>query len=405
MKKWTNTDSSLNQILITAFCILIMIITGASDGARGVFLPLFADAFSLSETGSNMIIMMSYIGNMIFLFAGGLLIDRLKKKTFLIIMISVWMSALFCYTVTENYAVLLSCMIFSMGASTMISTSVNIISPLLFISPAFFTNFLGFTQGIGITGVQKIGGQVADKGLSTANSPANLTGWHILNVLLLLLAAAAVLLLVFSRFPEENTASSEKKKYSFLSVLRNPKSILFIVICGLYYTAEHGIQNVLTTYGSEYLGYTVEKSAMFLSLFFGGITLGRLIFAPIVQKIGVMQSMTLFLGTAAVLYISGILLERNGIWLLCLSGLAFSIIWPTNVIMMTGFFTPETSGTAVGFITSAATIFDVLFFAFFGKITESTGYGISIKILPVSMALLCVCFFILRIKNKKIQTN
>lgn len=165
--------------------------------------------------------------------------------------------------------------------------------------------------------------------------------------------------------------------------------------------SEHGIQNVLTSYGSEYLGFTVEKASMFLSLFFGGITIGRLLFAPLVQKIGIMKSMTIFLSIASVLYISGILLEQNGIWLLCLSGLAFSIIWPTTILMIASFFTPSTSGTAVGVITSAATLFDVMFFAFFGKITESVGYGVSIKILPVSMALLFIFFILLKIKSKK----
>lgn len=400
MKKLTNSATSLNQLLLTAFCLLIMMITGASDGARGVFLPLFADAFDLSETGANIIIMISYIGNVIFLIIGGCLIDRIKKKTFLFIMMCIWMSSLCCYILTENYIVLLVCMIFSMGASTMISTSVNLITPMLFMSPALFTNFFNFTQGIGISGMQKFGGQMADSGLSHQGVPADLKSWHIVNIVLIALAIVVVNLLIFSRFPEDKNSSSEKKENSFKTVFKNPASILMIFICGLYYVAEHGIQNVLTSYGSEYLGFTVEKASMFLSLFFGGITIGRLAFAPIVQKMGVMRSMTVFLSSASVLYIAGILLEKEGIWLLCLSGLAFSVIWPTNILMISSFFTHSTSGAAVGLITAVATLFDVLFYAFFGRITEAVGYGISIKILPVSMAMLWICFFILRSKNK-----
>lgn len=401
MKKCARIEILVNQILITVFCTLITIITGISDGARGVFLPLFSDAFALNETKANLIIMMSYIGNVIFLFIGGYFIDRMKKKTFLFIMICIWMSALLCYVLTENYTLLIVGMIFSLGASTMISTTVNVITPLLFITPAFFTNFFNFTLGIGISGVQKFGGKVANDSLSTPESPADLSGWHILNLMILVLAAVGALLLLISRFPEENSTAPKKKENSFITVFKNPASLLLILICGLYYMSEHGIQNVLTSYGSEYLGFTVEKASMFLSLFFGGITIGRLLFAPLVQKIGIMKSMTIFLSIASVLYISGILLEQNGIWLLCLSGLAFSIIWPTTILMIASFFTPSTSGTAVGVITSAATLFDVMFFAFFGKITESVGYGVSIKILPVSMALLFIFFILLKIKSKK----
>ncbi len=402
MRQWTKNGSTKNQILITLFCVLIMILTGASDGARGVFLPLFADAFNLNEISSNLIIMMSYVGNLLFLFIGGYFLDRMKKKNLLISVMLIWMSALLCYVLTENYIVLLITIIFSLGASTLLSTSVNLITPLIFMTPAFFTNFFNFTQGIGISAVQNLGGKVADSGLSTDTSPADLTGWHMFNVTLLILVAAALLLLILSKFPAEEI-SSNRKTGGYKAVLNNPASFLLILICGFYYLAEHGLQNVLTTYGSEYLGYSVEQSATFLSLFFGGITLGRLLLAPIVQIMGIMKSMTIFITLAGIMYIAGILLERRGMWLLCLSGLAISIVWPTTVLMIASFFTPQTSGVAVGFITAIATIFDIAFYALFGKFTELTGYGISIKLLPVSMLLLCICFYVLRIFSKKWQ--
>lgn len=401
MKQWTTASGTRDQILITAFCVLIMILTGASDGARGVFLPLFTDAFDLSETRSTLIIMMSYVGNLLFLLIGGYFLDRMKKKTFLLVIMAMWMGALACYVLTESYAVLLICMIFSMGASSMISTSVNLITPLMFLTPAFFTNFFNFTQGIGISAIQKLGGQVADSGLSTDTAPADMSGWHIFNLLLLILGGVSMLLLVLTHFPDDKKDGNEKKSGGYKIVLQSPVSIILILICGFYYMAEHGIQNVLTTYGSEYLGYSVEDSAMFLSLFFGGITLGRLLFAPLVQKMGIMRSMTVFVSLSGILYITGILLEQRGIWMLCLSGLAFSIIWPTTVLMIASFFPAESSGVAVGFITAMATLFDIAFFAFFGKFTELAGYAVSIKILPAAMLLFCLCFYILHIFSRR----
>lgn len=401
MKQWTTASGTRDQILITAFCVLIMILTGASDGARGVFLPLLTDAFDLSETRSTLIIMMSYVGNLLFLLIGGYFLDRMKKKTFLLVIMAMWMGALACYVLTESYSVLLICMIFSMGASTMLSTSVNLITPLLFLTPAFFTNFFNFTQGMGISVIQKLGGQVADSGLSTENVPADLTGWHSFNLLLLILSGVSILLLSLIHFPDDKKDSAEKKSGGYKMVLRNPASLFLILICGFYYVAEHGIQNVLTTYGSEYLGYSVERSASFLSLFFGGITLGRLLFAPVVQKMGIMRSMTVFVSLSGILYIAGILLEQKGIWMLCLSGLAFSIVWPTTVLMIASFYPAKSSGVAVGSITAVATLFDIAFYAFFGKFTERTGYAVSIKILPTAMLLFCLCFYGLYIFSKK----
>ena len=58
----------------------------------------------------------------------------------------------------------------------------------------------------------------------------------------------------------------------------------------------------------------------FLSVFFGGITIGRLLFAPLLNKIGVMKSLLIFSSAAAVLYVLGIILGRTGIYLICAAG-------------------------------------------------------------------------------------
>lgn len=55
---------------------------------------------------------------------------------------------------TKSYTLLLCGMIFSMGASTLLSTSVNIITPILFMSPGLMMNLFNFTQGVGISGGQ-----------------------------------------------------------------------------------------------------------------------------------------------------------------------------------------------------------------------------------------------------------
>ena len=61
-----------NKVFAAVFCMLLMIFTGASDALRGVFLPLFRDHFALSQSQASRIIMMSYVGNLIFLLVGGI---------------------------------------------------------------------------------------------------------------------------------------------------------------------------------------------------------------------------------------------------------------------------------------------------------------------------------------------
>jgi len=65
------------------------------------------------------------------------------------------------------------------------------------------------------------------------------------------------------------------------------------------------------------------------------------------------------------------------------------------------YYDPGLAGTATGFITGFATLFDVAFNACFGKLIDWLGFGTAIQILPVSMLLLCLSFFLLRIRVPK----
>ena len=280
---------------------------------------------------------------------------------------------------------MLAAMLFSMGGSTMLSTTVNMITPLLFAYPAMLVSIFNFTQGVGITITQNIGGRFADK----------MSSWHIANAILLSLAAGCFALLMMLKLPEQ-TALKKKPKTNYPKLIKEPATILLICICGFYFIAEHGLMNWLISYGSEHLGLTVSKSAMYLSMFFGGITVGRFIFAPFIERLGIFKSLLIWSLFGAVLYTLGIALGRVGLILLAVSGLAFSIIYPMLVVLIGKFYDPAVSGSATGFVLSIATFFDIFFNAFYGDVVEKIGYGKAIIILPVSAVMFCLLLYVLR---------
>lgn len=393
MTKSLSATKQSGKFFILIYYILMMILLGTSDGLRGVFLPLFEDTFTLTKTQSSMIIMCSYVGNLLFLFIGGYFLDRMSKKRFLCIVTFLWMAALLCYTLTESYPILLIAMVFSLGASTMLSTSLNVITPLLFATPALYINVFNFTNGAGIFAAQNIGGQIADR----------MQSWHLINLLLLILGVFGLFFLSRIPLPKQENAASHSIRgtlNSYKEILKNPACKYLICICGAYCVAEHGLQNWMVTYGSEYLGFTRERAALYLSIFFGGITLGRLVFAPLVQKLTPGKSIAIFSGIGALLYLIGILLERAGIVPLLLSGLAFSILWPTIVLIIGTYYPREQNGIAVGFITAMATLFDIAFNAGFGTLVEQLGFAISIKILPLSAVLFFLLYILMRRRTK-----
>ncbi len=381
-------EKKKSKISAALFCVLVMMITAASDSLRGVFLPQFKNAFSLSEPQAGRIIMISYVGNLLFLSLGGYISDRVNRKRFLAGVMLLFSAALLSYVLTENYYLLLAAMMFSMGGSTMISTSVNIITPLVFASPAMFVSIFNFVQGVGITLSQNVIGRFAD----------GLKAWHTANLVLLLAAGVCFVLLFTLDLPE--TSADVSARPTPVQILKNPASILLVFICGFYFVAEHGLMNWLTSYGSEHLGLSVPRSAFYLSMFFGGITVGRLVFAPLIDRLGVFRCLLVWSFAGVVLYVTGIALGKNGMWLLAASGLGLSIVYPMLVMLIGRYFDTSSSGSATGLILSIATFFDIGFNAFFGSLVEYAGYAKAILILPVSAVLLCTGLVILKITVK-----
>ena len=385
-------QKSRGRLLLAVYFTLMMILLGCSDALRGVFLPSFRETFSLTETQSSMIIMMSYTGNLFFLFIGGYFLDKCKKKSFVLTVSLIWMLALLVYTFTENYAVLLISMFFSLGASTMLSTSINVITPLAFMSPALLLNVFSFTQSLGITGAQNIGGRFAD----------TIKGWHVINLILFIAAVIALIMLFFTDMePNGSTLpTAEKSSSSYIDIIKNPACIYLVIICGAYYISEHGLQNWMVSYCNTYLGFSVKTGSLWLSVFYGLMTAGKLIFAPLVQKIGALKTLFISSAFAAVFYVSGILLESKGIVLIGISGLGFSVLWPMFIYLIESCYPPNQNGRAVGFITGIATLFDIGLNAGFGAVVERMGYRFSMRILASGIVILVITLLVFSQKRK-----
>lgn len=370
--------------------MIIMIVMGASDSLRGIFAVMFREHFELSAFQISLIITVSYLGNLIFLFLGGAFVDRYHKKKALLAIVSIWLCGVALFIFTDDYVLLLLGMFFCMGSSTLINTTINILVPAVFAaSPGMIVNILFFVQGIGTSTSQNLGGKLT----------GNYSSWQGINLFLAVLAVAGAVFLLTADIPE--VRQKDRKTVSYKRILKAPIFWSLTLIFGFYFIAEHGILNWLLLYGINELELSSGQASAYLSLFFGGITLGRLLFAPVVQKLGVKKSITLFGGVGTVGYITGILSGKAGIMLLSLSGLGISILYPTLVLMIRLFYEEDRIATATGALISLATIFDIVFNMAFGKLVDSYGLRISIMILPFSMAAFYISYLIFVGSRKK----
>ena len=388
------SNKQTNRLTFAAFVVL-MVGLGSSDSLRGIFSTIFQQHFSLSTTQLGLIVTVSYIGNLVFLLVGGNLSARFAKKRVLQVLMLIWMAALALFALTDSYPVLLVAMALVMGSSTLLNTTMNLITPLLFTAaPGFFVNFLFFTQGIGTSGSQFFLGSMAD----------GFPFWQYTNLGLLVLGAAAFGMLLFCPVPEEPAVApgalpqAEGRLTDRLGVV-----VPFVLVFGFYFIAEHGVMNWLVAYGTTGLEMTQAAASRYLSVFYGGVMLGRLVLSPLVDKLGVIRSMQLFGVISGVLYVAGSLGGAALMPLWAASGFFLSILYPTLVMSIRLYFPAQQVSGAAGTIISIASLADILFNVGFGRLVDLAGYRLSICVLPVSMVLFLITFLLFTRKCRPLK--
>lgn len=388
------SNKQTNRLTFAAFVVL-MVGLGSSDSLRGIFSTIFQQHFALSTTQLGLIVTVSYIGNLVFLLVGGNLSARFAKKRVLQVLMLIWMAALALFALTDSYPVLLVAMALVMGSSTLLNTTMNLITPLLFTAaPGFFVNFLFFTQGIGTSGSQFFLGSMAD----------GFPFWQYTNLGLLVLGVAAFGMLLFCQVPEEPAVApgalpqAEGRLTDRLGVV-----VPFVLVFGFYFIAEHGVMNWLVAYGTTGLEMTQAAASRYLSVFYGGVMLGRLVLSPLVDKLGVIRSMQLFGVISGVLYVAGSLGGAALMPLWAASGFFLSILYPTLVMSIRLYFPAQQVSGAAGTIISIASLADILFNVGFGRLVDLAGYRLSICVLPVSMVLFLITFLLFTRKCRPLK--
>ena len=389
-----NKEKNIRWIPVLCFGVL-MLGLGSSDSLRGIFSPVFQEHYGVGGRGLSMMVVISYVGNLLFLSVGGKMMDTFDRKKVAMGMLGIWMAAVLLNVLTDSYPMILLSMFLALGASTMLNTTVNLLTPMVCAGYAgMMVNIFFFIQGIGTSGSQFLLGRFA----------FSYDGWKMINGVLF-----AVGLVSLGLFTMVNLKPEKEKTKPKTSQKKKPQDMpgasifwLLVLMMGFYFIGEHGIMNWMLTYCMNALQMPSHTASAYLSIFWGGMTVGRLVFAPVVQKLGVRKSLKYFGGAGTVLFVTGVLSGSKGVILLSSSGLLISILYPTMVLFFQQIYPVSVVATKTGAIISAATIADIVFNAGFGALSDSMGIQISFLILPVCMVLY-YCFYLLLLRVSSLE--
>ena len=381
----------LNYKSTIFFIFFNMAIIGFIECMRGVFVEQFKSTFNITDSYIGFMFAIATLGYIISTYIGGIFCSKFgQRKVFLYSMLI--MSISYILTAIAPNFVLFSLAIFVTNiGSGLQAISVNSISPILFVTyQTILINLTHFFYGFGVTLGQQFSGKMAENNIHFK--------YVYIGAFVLFLLSYLVSLKL--KFPD---ISFEKANLNPFYAFKDKLVIIFIFAQGFYVFSEVGFSNWFVNFATNSYNYSIATATSYLSLFFFMFTFGRLIGGFIVNKFGIKKSMTVSLICATLLFSSGYLLQSEFTVLMSISGLFFSIVFPTTITMITKVFDKNTSYT-MGVILTYVSAVNMSFNYIVGIFNDSIGIYPSFSL--ISIALLLSTLFYISIfvitKNKKL---
>ena len=305
--------------LLTAGCFLAFFIFGFTDNLKGPTLPAMLAELNINYgTGGN-IFFGEYLGFLIATLITGLLADRFGLKLVILLAGICLLAGVGGYSSFQLPIFLaVSLFIVGMGLGAFELGPNAVIVNLHHERKGLFLNLMAVLHGLGSMLAPLFAGW-----LFTLN-----TSWRTIYRWDLILVAVFILLFIFLRFPK----AEEKVELDFRHIpqiaFKSQLPWFYVVIC-LYVAAEIGIGSWLVTFLQQSRDASVISSTQFLFLFFATLTAGRLVGGFFVQRVGYLRSIFFASIGGIICILLGLFGSGQLSFFLPMSGLFFSIIFPT----------------------------------------------------------------------------
>lgn len=388
-----NSIKNKNHILPILFIFMMMILNASAENVRGIFIPMFKSDFSVNDTEIGLMLTVSSMGYLIFTYIGGILCEKIgQKKVFIsgFIAIIISLSGLWA---TKSYIILLCCMFIMNIGLALISIAINTIIPVLFISfQAVLMNLTHFCYGLGSTVVQRLSGVLLFNGVA----------WRTIYLGEAILFLLVLIFFLPVKIPNTHKIKANNGEQTKTSHLLKNKLVYFYMIgLGFYVFAEMGTASWFVNFIEKTYAYDKSRSSFYLALFFGLLTVGRLIGGFIAEKVGYLKLVLISLSAAAILFTTGISIGESGLVIISVSGLFFAVTFPTVVVTISKVF-KDHGAYATGIIVTASSTFNMVLNMVMGYLNDTIGVYNSFYLIPLGLA---VSFFFIFAIYKNVSST
>jgi fucose permease len=181
-------------------------------------------------------------------------------------------------------------------------------------------------------------------------------------------------------------------------LLRQPILYAYIVIFGFFVTAEAGLISWSIYYYHQAYQIDTGVASIMAAIFLISVSIGRIIGSRFLERFNQFHMVQVTQSIVLVMLTTGLALGRNGVWLLPLSGLFFSINYPTMLVTISYVIKNQTQ-RAVGYITGLSGSIVFVMHLIIGRISDHFGIRIAMFVVPISLA---ICLFVFTLVQKGI---
>jgi len=380
--------------LITYGAFLSFFVFGFVDNLKGPTLSALLDDLNFSYSFGGTLVMSAYLGFLIATLVTGALSDIAGQKVVIFTACACLLGGIIAYSMASMFLILaMAMLVIGLGIGSLELGGNSIIVDLHHQGKGRYLNLLAFFHGVGSMVAPLYAGLLLTAGLS----------WRSIYQSAILVVLLLLVYFLLVKYPKSDTSESNKLDLKHLGKSAfTGEMILFYAVLAIYVAAEIGIGTWLVEFLQKSKFQSVAMSSFYLSLFFGGITVGRLIGSFLVERIGYLKSM-LYASLASIVCVAtGIFAPASLAFFLPLTGLFFSIIFPTATAAASDLH-KENVGTVLGLLFTFAGVGGMLGPWLVGIFSDWLGIQLGFGLILMYCLGMSLIFGLLMIKQKRLK--
>jgi len=323
-----------NYILFTFAVFATFAILGVADNLRGTALPRIQDEFSLTELHLGLLLALNATGYVTACSFTAALARKIGMKTCFYVGLVVVAASGVCICYSPSYAILVvGFFILNLGFG-ILEISLGVIAATIFTKrTGTMMNLAHFFYGAGATL-----SPVISTGLIAMRFGDRVFGWRYAYLIILCFALIPVIPAAIARV---KVSGSSERKTGYANLLKKPVLWLLTPIIALGLVGELGSAAWLVNFLETAYSYSSERAALYLTLYFTCFTAGRLLLGPLIDKVGFINCVAIFMAFAGTAIAVGVLIGEAATPLLFLAGFGIGPLFPTVMAIIAKLFADE----------------------------------------------------------------